>query len=65
LPEAAQLKEAIQQMAAKMRNQFPALMQKKVTVRSVLYCERRIIVFEVPDGIIAHLKKECRGNVHH
>jgi hypothetical protein len=64
LREVAQLKEATQQMAAKTRNQFPALMQKKVTVTSVLYSDKRKIVLNVPDGIIARLKKECRGNVH-
>jgi hypothetical protein len=49
--QVAQPREAIPQMAAKIRNHFPPSVKKGK-------------YFDAPDGIIAHLTRECGGNVH-
>jgi hypothetical protein len=45
------------------RNWFPPSM-KKVAVTSLVSSDRRPVELDLPDGITAHLTRECGGNVH-
>jgi predicted RNase H-like nuclease (RuvC/YqgF family) len=58
--ELGELKDLLNKLGVK---QFPPSV-KKVTVTGVIYPEKRKVEIDVPDGIIAHLTRECGGNVH-
>jgi hypothetical protein len=58
--ELGELKDLLNKLAVK---QFPPSM-KKVTVTNVYYADKRKIEIDVPDWMIAHLTRECGGNVH-
>jgi hypothetical protein len=51
-------------VSPKRAKQFPPSL-KKVKIKSVLPLQSgKQIEIDVPDGIIAHLTRECSGNVH-
>jgi hypothetical protein len=66
--EFGQLKEAIQQIAARMRNQFSPLVKKRKIQVEQSYGRNRTRAVEeeigVPDGMIGHLTRHWGGNVH-
>jgi hypothetical protein len=63
-PEPAPMEEPEVPPPPKPAKQFPPLV-KKLKTKSVLSWQKRSkIEIDVPDGIIAHLTRECGGNVH-
>jgi hypothetical protein len=61
-PEQANVSEIIKKIFRESK-QFPPLV-KKVMVTSVVFGDKRKMEIEVPEGMIAHLTRECGGNVH-
>jgi hypothetical protein len=61
--EVGKLKDDIRRMVSRTWKQFPPS-AKKVTITSLVYSDKRKIELGVPNGIVAHLMRECGGNVH-
>jgi hypothetical protein len=48
----------------KVRRIPPSMKKGKIQVKEGCWTNARTVEIDVPDGIIAHLTRECSGNVH-